>query len=274
MLADFFANSTIGGWDAVLAIAVLVAGWITAGFARRATLTLMHKLPNITEGAASLTARLVRYALLLLTIGIVLTVLGAPLQPVLAAVIIITAVAALALRGIAANFGAGLVIQVRKLVQIGDEIEVLEFTGVVHELNGRSVSIHTADGRSVRVPNSAFVDNPFTNYTERGLYRSEIELRATTDRAHDEVGDLIVVLLENCDRIRSVPTPQALLSRADPGALAFSVRFWHDPHHRAETRSAAVRALAAGFAREHIPASIDWRVPPPPLTPPPAPPAQ
>jgi small conductance mechanosensitive channel len=269
MIADFFANSSIGGWEAVLAVVVAVAGWIAASFAKKGTLRLLHRMPGITEGAASLVARLVRYALLLLTLGIVLTVLGAPLQPVLAAVILISLVGLLALRGIAANFGAGLVIQARRVVHIEDEIEVLGYMGVVKELNGRSVIIHTSDGRSVRLPNAAVLDNPLVNLTERDLYRSEIEVRTQSERQYGEIRDLIVAALDATDRVRSVPHPQALVALRAPTETTFRVRFWHDPHHRGEVRSAAVCSLVDALAEENIPAIVDWKIPLQPRTEPP-----
>lgn len=51
--------------------------------------------------------------------------------------IILGVVLALVLRGIADNFAAGVVIQSRHPVRLGDEIDALRYVGTVRALNGR-----------------------------------------------------------------------------------------------------------------------------------------
>jgi small-conductance mechanosensitive channel len=267
MLVDFFSTSSIDGWDIFLALVVLVAGWIAGSFAKRGMLRLLARVwPSVTSGTAMTVARIARYAILLITIGIVLTILGAPLQPVLAAALLVSAVAFLALRGLAANLGAGLVIQARHVVRVGDEIEIIGFRGVVTEINGRSVIVHTDDGRSVRLPNSDILENPLTNLTERQLYRSELEVRVGGGRPYGEVAEIIAGGVAASERVRAVPAVQVLVARYSPVSTTFRVRFWHDPHHRAEVRSSAMRSLIDALDKENIAAALDWKIPDAPLT--------
>ena len=262
---DYLSATSVSGWDLLLAIAVLIAGWIVGRLASRGIRKLSRRWPGVTEDVAKLVARIVSYALLLLAIGIALTVLGASLQPVLAAAIIVTAVGVLALRGIAANFGAGVVIQARGTVHIGDEIAVLGEQGTVRELNGRSVTLLAADGRTVRVPNAALLDSPLVNYTEHGAHRSEIEVRLRGDLTHADAARLITSTLTRGDLANDAPPVTMLLIRSAPASLTFRVRFWHETRDRDGARAAAIGALADTFAGEGIPAAIDAVPPPPPL---------
>jgi len=266
-ISDFLTTNTITPVDAVIAVLVVIAGWIVSSLAKRWALTLLRKVQGLSEAAASLVARVLRYSLLLLTLGIALTVLGAPLQPVLAAVIVVAAICFLALRGIAENFGAGLVIQARRSVKVGDEIEVLGYTGVVKELNGRAVVLHTVDGKTVHVPNTDLLQSPVTSDTERGLARSELELRVQTALPYREVQRIALDAVRSVDHVRSVPTVQILLAAHPPEAMTFRVRFWHPPLHRAELRSVCVCALVDAFEATDAAASVIWSVPPPPLSP-------
>src|SRR3954468_21203729 len=177
-LGDLVSSSEISGWDLALAGVTLVATWIFGRLARRATLTVLARLEGVSEDLRQLAARLAKYAVWLLGLGIGLTFLGAPIQPLLAAAVILAVVAVLALRGIADNFAAGVVIQTRRPVQLGDEIEVLGHAGVVVEMNGRSVVIETADGRTVHIPNAKVLDNPLVNASAHALRRSDVEVRA------------------------------------------------------------------------------------------------
>ena len=269
MIADYFTSSPPEAWRVVLAVLAVIAGWIISGLAKRATLSLIQRvLPSLKPGVTMLVSRIVRYAVLLLTLGIVLTILGAPLQPVLAAALLIAVVAFLALRGLAENLGAGLVIQARHVVRVGDEIEILGYQGIVTELNGRSVVIHSPDGRSVRLPNSTILTNPLTSLSERGIHRSEIEVRVDASRPYGDVRDLILQSLADEPHVRAVPTVQVLIARHNPTSTTFRVRFWHEPHHRAEARSAASRSVIDVLERDGVRVAVDWKIPDPPLTPP------
>jgi small conductance mechanosensitive channel len=270
MVVDLLSKS-VDGWDLLQSVIVIIIGWIIGAYAKRNTVTLLDRVwPSITPESSMMVARLVRYSILLVTFGVVLTILGAQLQPLLAAALLVSAVAVLALRGLASNLGAGLVIQARHVVRLGDEIEILDKRGVVKEISGRSVTIHTDDGRAVRLPNSEILENPLTNLTERDLYRSELEVRFVGDRQYAEVRTVIEKALAECDRIRAVPAVQVLLARHVPGAMTFRVRFWHPPQHRSEIRSAAVVSLVERFEAEKLVAAVDWAVPDAPLTPPPS----
>jgi len=266
-LSDFVSTTT--PVDAVIAVLVVIAGWIVSSLAKKWSLKLLRRVQGLSDAAATLAARVLRYSLLLLTLGIALTVLGAPLQPVLAAVIVVAAICFLALRGIAENFGAGLVIQARRSVKVGDEIEVLGYRGIVDELNGRAVVLHTVDGKTVHVPNTDLLQSPVTSDTERGLARSEIELRARTTLPYREVQRIARAAVEATEHVRAVPNVQVLLAAHSPEAMTLRIRFWHAPKHRAEMRSACVCSLVDAFETTDATVSVIWTVPPPPLSPPP-----
>src|SRR6185312_3350029 len=176
-LQDKLASDNISGWDLALAAGVILAAWIASVFAKKGVLAVLGRLEGISKGAAILTARIVRYVVLLAGIGVAFAFLGASIQPLIAVALIVVAVVFLALRGISANFAAGVVLQTRHPIKVGDEIEVDGYVGVVQELNGRSVVITTVDGRMVHVPNSQLLNQPLVNHSELGRRRSQINVR-------------------------------------------------------------------------------------------------
>lgn len=78
-----------------------------------------------------LAARLCGYLVLLVGVAIALSFLGAQLQPLLTAAVLVAALAIIALRGIADNVAAGIIIQTRQPISLGDEILLGEHRGVV-----------------------------------------------------------------------------------------------------------------------------------------------
>src|SRR6478736_1728408 len=132
---DVISKSTVSGWDIGLAIAALVIAWLAGRFASRGVLRLTAGVDGISDDLRELGARAVKYFCWLLGVGVALSLLGAEVQPLLAAVLIIAVVAVLTIRGVTDNFAAGIVIQTRRPIHIGDEIEALDNNGIVRELN-------------------------------------------------------------------------------------------------------------------------------------------
>ncbi|MGG7465915.1 hypothetical protein [Plantibacter sp. YIM 135347] len=109
-LPSIFPEGSITWANALISVLILIAAFIVAHFAKKGVNALRTRLPGLHPELISLTARIVKYAIILLAVGIVLALLGANIQPVLAAVIIVAAVGFMAVRGIATNFGAAVLL--------------------------------------------------------------------------------------------------------------------------------------------------------------------
>ncbi|MBT1671699.1 mechanosensitive ion channel family protein [Curtobacterium flaccumfaciens] len=259
-LSSLLQNSSFGAWDVLLAAVVLVCGWIASGWARRGVVAALSKWSGLGPTSTNTTARLVRYAVLLLTVGIVLTVLGAPLQPVLAAVIIVGVIAFLALRGIAANFGAGLVIQARHPVRIGDSIELEGVAGRIIEMTGRSVLLSTSDGKTIRIPNTMLLEHPLWNVSESGAVRSEVRARI---HGAPDLDDVLPAVLDAVASAHGNTTaePEIFLHTLTPAWADVGVRFWSPYEDREVVRSSVVRAVATSLASAGLTCSVSSDVP-------------
>ncbi|NUT58443.1 MAG: mechanosensitive ion channel, partial [Agromyces sp.] len=177
MSGEFLDWSTLSAWDVTFALLSVVAGWIASRLVRRGIRALLGPLEGVPPETKRRIASISGLVVLLLGIGVALSFLGAPLQPLLAIVIIVAIVALLVLRGIADNFSAGIVLQTRKPVQPGDQVATPDYDGTVEELTSRSVIVRSFDGRAVHVPNAAFLNNPFVNGSAFGANRTELEVR-------------------------------------------------------------------------------------------------
>ncbi|SOC86917.1 Mechanosensitive ion channel [Curtobacterium sp. 314Chir4.1] len=247
LINNLLKKSSFDWWDVALAAVVVVVGWLASGWGRRGTRKLLERWSGMSAEMTNLLSRAVRYAILLLTIGVVLSILGAPLQPVLAAVIIVATVAVLALRGIASNFGAGIVIQARRPVRMGDTIEVDGWSGRIVELSGRTVLLHTSDGRTVRLPNTMLLQQPLVNASESGSVRSEIWVRITTPVDADTALTLVETAVAEV-----VPQSgrQLLLETDGPEQVDLCLRFWCTYDEREELRSASVREISSALSTQ------------------------
>ena len=268
-LGAVFSASTVSGWDIALAVLVILLGWIGSIFAKRGILLLLTRLRGISPDLAALVARLVKYAVLLVAAGIALGFLGASVQPLITAAIIVAVVVALALRGVADNFAAGVVLQTRRPIKVGDEIEVDEYVGTVRDLNGRSVVILTADGRIIHVPNTQLLQHPVVNHSEAGARRSTVQVRVRRGReGTDAVGDVLRAAAQAAEGVHKREATTVSTLALSPERAVFAVDFWHHPANTRRVTSNVVRALGEAIVGERMEAVISSDLPAPPLTPP------
>ncbi|WP_411700827.1 mechanosensitive ion channel family protein [Conyzicola sp.] len=264
------ASATVSGWDVAVAIAIVLLGWIGSIFVKRATVALLSRWQGISTEVAALIARLVKYGVILLSVGIALSFLGASLQPLLTAAIIVAVVVFLALRGIADNFAAGVVLQTRRPVKVGDEIEVGSYVGSVRELNGRAVVIRTSDGRTVHVPNNQLLQSPVVNHSEAGARRSEIQIRVET--GDDDRLEQLVPFFQNAaqeaEGVHKRESTRIHTIAVSPERVTFVVDFWHHPANTATVSSNVVEAVSRAARGAHMSATVRSDLPAAPVTPP------
>ncbi|SDR90903.1 mechanosensitive ion channel family protein [Microterricola viridarii] len=266
-VGDFFGSSDISGWDLLFATLVVVAGWVVSIFVKRGVTALLTRTPGISPGATLLIARIAKYVVILLGIGIGLSFLGASVQPLLAIAIIVGVVIALALRGVADNFAAGVVLQSRHPIKPGDEIATDDYVGTVLELNGRTVILRTADGRTVHVPNGRLLQEPVVNHSQAGARRSEVEVRVAAGVLPPErLGEVLSAAASAVDEVHTTEPARTLIISVEPRRIIARVQYWHHPMRGVAVTSAVVTALAAACAERQLPASVTSALPPPPLT--------
>jgi small-conductance mechanosensitive channel len=99
------------------------------------------------------------------------------------------------LQAIASNFISGIIILLDRSVSIGDYVELDDGrTGVVRELNMRSTTLETYDGKDVVVPNEKFIVEPFTNWTHKDKsqrYRVDFSVAY-----HSDIRKLVEIIKE------------------------------------------------------------------------------
>jgi small-conductance mechanosensitive channel len=263
-LRDVSAASVL--WSAVAVLGTFIA----ARYAARAVTRLGHRLPSVEQDQILQASRVARYVVLMVGATVVLAILGAPVEPLIAVVLLVIAAVALMARGVADNIGAGLVLQARHSVKIGDLVTSCGYTGRVADLTSRSVVLETFDGTTVHLPNQRVMKDPLINASTLGRVRSELQVRLPVT-AGDVVHDSEERLLDGAgatDGVLPHPAPDLLLVGLDTVRATFTLRYWHAPDDTAEVGSRVARRIQRACQAHGTEFALAWPPPPPPMTPP------
>ncbi|UBH05350.1 hypothetical protein K8P10_000861 [Leucobacter sp. Psy1] len=263
----------VNWWNIGFALASLLTAWVLSRLARRGVRAIGERTPGITVEIATLAGRISQYAIMLVGFGIGLAFLGANVQPLLAVFLVVGAVLVLVLRGIADNFAAGVLLQTRKPIAVGDEIEFAgpsgPLRGTIDELNGRAVVLTTPDGRRVHIPNAVLLREALVNTSARGARRSSVYVRVIRDgRSAD---DLLTVVLEattSCSALDRSRAPRVLLEYVSVDRLGARVDFWHAPERTRVTTSMVLLTVSQVLEAHGLTAVVTSEHADPPLTPP------
>jgi small-conductance mechanosensitive channel len=266
-------NLDVNGWTLLWSVVVVAGTILAARYAVRAVRRVGTQVPSLRADTVLQISRIVRYAIYALGAGVVLSLLGAPIQPVLIALLIVLGALVLVGRGIADNFGAGLVIQVRHALRLGDLIESEGHRGHVVDLNSRAVVIEKPDGSMVHLPNSTVMNSPLVNVSESGHARSELEVRVAVEGSPVPAPDVVELVLgaaRGVDGVLPDPEPLCPMTAATPREVVLRVQVWHDPEDGLDVCSRLTTALRTSLGDAGLGYVVAWPPPgsqaPPPGT--------
>jgi len=256
------AAEQTGGWlprAAVAAAALLALVVVGRVLARTIARTLGRqgsaRLGAVIASGIRWTFAAVGAAVALQTLG-----LGALAGSLLATGGLLAIVLGFAFRSIGENLLAGLFLGFSRAFEVGDLIESSGHTGVVKDIDLRSVHIRTADGRDIFVPCAQIYQNPLVNYTRDHLRRTDFVIGI--DYGHDPgpVLERLLGITRTTPGVLGEPPPSAHLTSFLPQYQELRVLFWVDTRERtglAEIKSAVMRSALHALRSEGIALSSD-----------------
>jgi small-conductance mechanosensitive channel len=133
------------------------------------------------------------------------------------------------LQQIASNFISGIIILLERSLKVGDYIELEDGrTGILRELNMRSSTLETFDGKEIMVPNEKFITTRFVNWTRADpRQRYEVPFVVAYDTDLHKVPPLIEKAISSHPTVLQEPEKVSceLKKFGDYGAH-FAVKFW------------------------------------------------
>ncbi len=133
------------------------------------------------------------------------------------------------LQQIAANFISGIIILLERSITLGDYIELEDGkAGVVKQVNMRSTTLETFDGKEIIVPNEKFITTRFINWThDDPRQRYEVEFLVDYETDLHKVPEIVEQAVSRHPRVLQEPEkPDCELREFGEYGVRFAVEFW------------------------------------------------
>lgn len=257
-------DKLIGWLDAIilklpnLAVAILVMVifyFIAKGLKRLSYRVLFKKISQ--ESIKQILAKIVYGVTLLIGFFIALGVLQLDkvLTSVLAGAGVVGLAIGLALQGTLSNTFSGLMLSFLPKVRIGDFIKTQDISGYVDEINLRNVTLRQTDNEYVVIPNSIFIENPFTNYSWSHRSRIDVSCGVGYESDLQKVEDLVVKIISEAFEQKNQEEVEFFFTEFGDSSINFVTRFWIDstkPKPKLAAKHKAIKLIKKNFNEANI----------------------
>ena len=218
---------------------------------RRITRRSGRELEATSATALNLIGQLISIGIFAFALAIALDVLGFTLGPVLILALLLF-VLWVVFRPLIVNVSSGLFLQLRGYCRPGDVVGIDGETGVVDEVNARSVVLQTIDGRTVVLPNDKVIADKIVNFSRIGRRRSDLALRLPGDADLQLVTERVRNVLDGVPSVFADPPPRVVVTGFEGPQILVEVHVWRAPglDDEIDVRDAVGRALRPLFATE------------------------
>jgi len=215
------------GLDVLGAVAILVIGWLFAGWLYRRLLSVL-KRTEVDATLRPVIATVARYAVLVFVVIAVLAQFGVQTTSIIAALGAAGLAIGLALQGTLQNIAAGFMLLFLRPFRVGDYIDAEGQAGTVDEIGLFVTQLTTFDGLYVSVPNSKIWGSAIINYSRLPTRRLDVVIGISYDDDVDQAQSVLLDLLKNEPRVLDDPPAQVLVKALADSSVNLNLRCWCD----------------------------------------------
>lgn len=217
---------TTYGLEVLGAIAILVVGWILAGWARSGTRRALNRVRWMDDTVRPIFAAMVGYLVMAITLIAVLNQFGVQTASIIAVLGAAGLAVGLALQGTLSNVAAGVMLLFLRPFKVGDYVEAGGASGTVKEVGLFNTELSTPDNVYIVVPNSAIFSQEISNYSRYATRRLDIPVGVAYDADLTKAMDVLTATLAADGRALPDPAPQVMVLELGDSAITLNLRFW------------------------------------------------
>lgn len=229
------------------ALLIAIAGWWLAGMVERLSKRGLMASSHMDVTVAGFLASLVRYAVLAVTLVLMLQVVGVQATSLVAVLGATSLAIGLALQGTLSNMAAGVMLLIFRPFHIGDSIEVAGKSGTVRNLNLFMTELASGDNVQVLIPNGQVWGQALTNTSAYGTRRVTLKFPVAFSKDVTAVSERIRKFLEQDARVQKSPAPSVTTSALTDAGVELSVEAWTNSSDAGAVRTDLMQAAMAAL---------------------------
>ncbi len=237
-------------------VAALVVFWIGTAVARRVFNFIQRQAQNnarIDTTLGKLSATMARYAVIIATVLIAVSILGVKVASILGIFAAMTLAIGLALQGSMSNVAAGLLLVILRPYKVADYVEIAGQEGTVEDLNVFNTTLRTLDNIQVIVSNGEVRSNTIRNFTSLGKRRVDVDFGIDYGDDMDKAIDIIKKVARKDKRVLDKPqAPWAKVMCLNDSSVDIQMRVWCKPENYWDVRFDLIKAVKEAFDKGGI----------------------
>ncbi len=240
------------GSSALLAIIVLVAGWMLSRWLGAFVAKRMEKLTHGDVTLAAIFGKVFRMTGMVLTGLVVLSQFGVQTTTLVAMLGAVGLTIGLALQGTLANVAAGVMLLIFRPFKLGDVIEVSGVIGTVRDIGLFICQLDTPDNIRVFLPNSSVWGNQIKNLVENPIRRLDLIFSISYRDDVDKALAIAKEIVEADPRVSTEKPPLYALGQLGESSVDLFVRPWVKPADLWPLRFALLQNVKKAFDERGI----------------------
>ena len=214
------------GLDVLGALAILIVGWMVAGWAQRSVLRVLNRVPRVDDTLKPVISSIVRYGILVFVLIAVLAQFGVQTTSIIALLAAGGLAVGLALQGTLQNIAAGIMLLFLRPFRIGDYIDAEGLSGTINEIGLFTTHMRTYDGIYLEVPNAKIWNRAILNYSRVEARRLDVVVGISYGDDIDKAQAALLELMTSDSRVNAEPAPQVLVEELADSSVNLDLRCW------------------------------------------------
>lgn len=252
IVSDLMSMATEYGLSAMGAIAILIIGWIAAGWVRRTLLRVLGRSERVDETIGRFVASVARYAVLIFTGVAVLEAFGVETTSFVAVMGAMGLAVGFALQGTLGHIAAGVMLLFFRPFKVGDFVETSAATGTVQNIGLFVTEMTTPDNLQIIVPNGAIWGAAIKNFSANDRRRADLDIGVGYDADLNDAIRVIGEVLAADERVFEDPEPLIAVSLLGDSSVNILARYWSASSDFFALRLELTKALKERLDQEGI----------------------
>ena len=241
-----------GAVNVLIALVLLCAGWLLSRWAHKLTREGLHRVKYIDPTLKPLTASIVRYAIIIVTVIVVLQQFGVQTTSLIALLGAAGIAIGLAIQGTLSNVASGVMLLTLRPFRVKEKIVVGNLKGIVREIGLFRTVVITDDGVFVSVPNGTMFSATIYNNTRETPRRVAFDVDIDQSANVEEATDAILATLSKDLRVLRSPGPLVQVVSLANGVTTLSVQAWVNNVQFSDVQADIMKAVRITLTKARV----------------------